>query len=136
MWKLDGAELLSSSVDEDLVVLGVVDESVISLSCSGRVRISDPANRTPAAETPLKNCRRRPAVVKSVTLPKHRRVLLVSDDGLLYQVCWDWTHCHRAKQQGAPQDTDAFNFLSADFQDRETDGGRVPAASCPALSHR
>lgn len=75
-------------------------------------------------------------MVNSVTLPKHRRVLLVSDDGLLYQVCWDWTHCHRTEQQGAPQDPDSFIFLSADFQDGETDGGRVSAASCPALGHR
>lgn len=88
MWKLDGAELVSSSsADEELVVLGVVDESVICLSRCGRVRISDPASTTPAAEIPLKNCRRRPTVVNSVTLRKHRRVLLVSDDGLLYQVC-------------------------------------------------
>lgn len=85
MWKLDGAELLSSGGDEGSVVLGVLGESVVSLSGSGLVRVSHPVSGTQTAETQLEQSRL--TVVNSVTLPKHRRVLVVSEEGFLYQVC-------------------------------------------------
>lgn len=86
MWKLDGAELLSCSDDDGSVVLGVLGESVVSLSGSGLVRVSHPVHGT--AETHLEP--RRLTVVNSVTLRKRLKVLVVSKEGFLYQVCL-WT---------------------------------------------
>lgn len=87
VWKLDDSELLSSSGDEGSVVLGVLEESVVSLSGSGLVRISHPVHGTQTAETQLENSQRRPTLLSSVTLPKHRKVLVVCKEGFLYQVC-------------------------------------------------
>lgn len=84
MWTLDGSELTSVCGDDGSLVLGVLEESVVSLSGSGLLRVSQPVNQTP---TQLGNLGRRLNTVNSVTLPKHRRLLLVSEDGILYQVC-------------------------------------------------
>lgn len=87
MWKLDGAEIFSSSTsDEGLVVLGVLEESVVSLSDSGLVRISHPVDGTQTVEAQLENPQRRLTLVNSVSLPKRGKVLLVSEEGFLFQV--------------------------------------------------
>lgn len=89
MWRQDGAELLlllNSSSDEDSVVLGVLDESVVCLSEFGVVRVTQPGNRTRTVETQLENSQRRLTLVKSVTLPKRGKVFVVSEEGFLYQV--------------------------------------------------
>ncbi|XP_067368271.1 NACHT domain- and WD repeat-containing protein 1 [Channa argus] len=87
MWKLEGTELLSSTIsDEGSVVLGVLDESVVSLSESGLVTISHPVNGTQTVETQLKNPLRRLTRINSVMLPKRGKVLVVSKEGFLYQI--------------------------------------------------
>lgn len=86
VWKLDGAELLSSSSDEGSVVLGVLEDSVVSESNSGLVRISHPVRRTQTVETRLENSQRSLTLVNSVTLPKRGKVFMVSKEGFLYQV--------------------------------------------------
>ncbi len=87
MWKLDGTELLSSSSsDEGLVVLGVLEDSVVSESDSGLVRISHPVSGTQTVETRLENSQRSLTFVDSVTLPKRGKVFMVSKEGFLYQV--------------------------------------------------
>ncbi|KAK2835073.1 hypothetical protein Q5P01_015557 [Channa striata] len=87
MWKLEGTELFSSTIsDEGSVVLGVLDESVVSLSDSGLVTISHPVNGTQTVETQLKNPLRRLTRVNSVMLPKRGKVLVVSKEGFLYQI--------------------------------------------------
>ncbi|XP_037624904.1 NACHT domain- and WD repeat-containing protein 1 isoform X1 [Sebastes umbrosus] len=85
VWKLDGAELLSSSSDDDgSIILGVLGESIVSLCDSGLVRISHPVNET--VETRLENSQRTLTLVKSVTLPKRGKVFVVSKEGFLYQI--------------------------------------------------
>lgn len=91
MWNLDSAELLSCSGDDGSVVLGVLGESVVSLSGSGLVRVSHPVRGTQSAETHLEQTRL--TVVNFVTLRKHMKVLVVSKEGFLYQVCL-WTVRH------------------------------------------
>lgn len=87
MWNLDNAELLSSSrVDEDSVVLGVLEESVVCLSGSGWVRIFDPVRGTQSIEAELEPLAGRQKELISVTLEKHQKVLVVSEEGLIYQV--------------------------------------------------
>ncbi|XP_028442434.1 NACHT domain- and WD repeat-containing protein 1 [Perca flavescens] len=100
VWKLEGAELLSSSCndadgdgddadgDEDggSVVLGVLGESVVTLCASGLVRISHPGGEAPTVETRQENSQRRLTVVKSVTLPRRRKVFVVSKAGFLHQI--------------------------------------------------
>lgn len=87
MWKLDGAELFSSTTrDEGLVVLGVLQESVVSLSDSGLVTIRHPVDGTQTVETQLENPQRRLTVVNSVSLPKRGKVFMVSKEGFLFQV--------------------------------------------------
>ncbi|XP_060890060.1 NACHT domain- and WD repeat-containing protein 1 [Labrus mixtus] len=83
-WRLDGSDLLSSS-DGGSLVLGVLEDSVVSLSDSGRVRIFNPLSGAPALQTQLVTSPRRVTPVKSVTLPKRGKVFLVSEEGLLYQ---------------------------------------------------
>lgn len=86
MWKLDGAELLSSSSDEESVVLGVLEDSVVSESDSGLVRISHPVSGTQTVEIRLENSQRSLTLVNSVVLPKRGKVFMVSKEGFLYQV--------------------------------------------------
>lgn len=88
MWKLDGSELLSSSsTDEGSVVLGVLEDSVFSLSGSGLVRISRPVGGTQTVEAQLENSATRLTLVNSVMLPKREKVFVVSKEGFLHQVC-------------------------------------------------
>ncbi|KAM7011931.1 LOW QUALITY PROTEIN: NACHT domain- and WD repeat-containing protein 1 [Tautogolabrus adspersus] len=82
VWRLDGSELLSRS-DDGSLVLGVLEDSVVSLCDSGRVRIFNPLS---GAQTQLENSERRLTPVKSVTLPKRGKVFLVSKEGFLYQI--------------------------------------------------
>ncbi|XP_055363953.1 NACHT domain- and WD repeat-containing protein 1 isoform X1 [Betta splendens] len=85
MWTLDGAEVYSStSADEGLVVLGVLEGSVFSVAASGVLRITQPVKGT--VETQLENPKRRLTVVGSVSLPKRGKVLMVSREGFIFQV--------------------------------------------------
>ncbi|XP_070817792.1 NACHT domain- and WD repeat-containing protein 1 [Chaetodon trifascialis] len=88
VWKLDGAELvlLSGSSDEGSVVLGVLEESVVSLSGSGLVQMSHPVHGTQTVDAQLENSHGRLTLVSWVTLPKHGKVLMVSKEGFLHQV--------------------------------------------------
>lgn len=86
VWTLDGSELISVCGDDGSLVLGVLEESVVSLSGFGLLRMSQPVNQTPTVHTQLGISGRRLNAVNSVMLPKHRRLLLVSEDGILYQV--------------------------------------------------
>ncbi|KAE8294698.1 NACHT domain- and WD repeat-containing protein 1 [Larimichthys crocea] len=87
VWKLDGSELLSSSsTDEGSVVLGVLEDSVFSLSGSGLVRISRPVGGTQTVEAQLENSATRLTLVNSVMLPKREKVFVVSKEGFLHQV--------------------------------------------------
>ncbi|XP_039667435.1 NACHT domain- and WD repeat-containing protein 1 [Perca fluviatilis] len=102
VWKLEGAELLSSSCNDDdgdaddgdedgdedggSVVLGVLGESVVTLCASGLVRISHPGGEAPTVETRQENSQRRLTVVRSVTLPRRRKVFVVSKAGFLHQI--------------------------------------------------
>lgn len=87
MWTLDGAELFSSSTGDDgQVVLGVLQDSVVSLSNSGLVRISHPVDGAQTVEAQLETPRRRVTLVNCVLLPKRGKVLVVSKEGFLFQV--------------------------------------------------
>ncbi len=87
-WRLDGTDLLvSSSSDEGSLVVGVLGESVVSLCESGRIRISHPVSGTQTVETQLENLPTSLTLANSVTLPKHGKALIVSEEGFLYQVC-------------------------------------------------
>uniref|UniRef100_A0A8P4KHN5 NACHT domain-containing protein n=2 Tax=Dicentrarchus labrax TaxID=13489 RepID=A0A8P4KHN5_DICLA len=87
VWKLDSVELLcSSSADEGSVVLGVLEDSVFSLTDCGVVTISHPVSGTQTVETQLENTQRRLTLGNSVMLPKHGKVFVVSNEGFLYQV--------------------------------------------------
>lgn len=85
VWRLDGAELLTSSGGVDSVVLGVLEDSVISLAPSGLVTTS----QTQTVETQLENPEMNLTPVNSVTLPKCGKVFVVTKDGFLYQVHFD-----------------------------------------------
>ncbi|CAJ1059601.1 NACHT domain- and WD repeat-containing protein 1 [Xyrichtys novacula] len=85
VWRPDGSELLFSSTEEDSVVLGVLEDSVVSLCGSGRVRIFD-VNQVQTVETQLEKSETRLTPVRSVTLPRRGRVFLVSKEGSLYQI--------------------------------------------------
>ncbi|XP_071402923.1 NACHT domain- and WD repeat-containing protein 1 [Centroberyx affinis] len=85
-WKLEAAELFFSVSDSQSVILGVLGESVVSVSDSGLVRISHPANGTKAVETQLENSQRGLTLVSAVTSPKRGRLLMVSKEGFLYQI--------------------------------------------------
>lgn len=96
MWRLDGSELLSSSSDEESVVLGVLEESVVCVCDSGLVRISHPVDGTQPVEAQLENSHTGLTLVNSVLLPKRGKVFLVSKEGFLYQVsssssCFLWS---------------------------------------------
>ncbi|XP_030584090.1 NACHT domain- and WD repeat-containing protein 1 [Archocentrus centrarchus] len=88
VWQLDGAELhLSSNSNEIWLVLGVLGESVVSLSDSGRVRISHPVYGTQlTVKTQLEISARRQSVVNAVMLPKSEKVFVVYKEGFLHQI--------------------------------------------------
>ncbi|XP_071342720.1 NACHT domain- and WD repeat-containing protein 1 [Trachinotus anak] len=85
-WRLDGAELFSSSSDEGSLVLGVLEESVVSLAESGLIRIFSPVHGTQTAETQLENSQSCFTPMTSVTLPKRGKVFVVTKEGFLYQI--------------------------------------------------
>ncbi|XP_070765714.1 NACHT domain- and WD repeat-containing protein 1 [Enoplosus armatus] len=86
VWTLDAAELLSCSSDEGSVVLGVLEESVVSLSGSGLVRISHPVNGTQSVKPQLENSQRSLTLMNSVISPKRGKVFVVSKEGFLHQI--------------------------------------------------
>ncbi|XP_039984385.1 NACHT domain- and WD repeat-containing protein 1 [Xiphias gladius] len=86
VWRLDGVELFSGSSDEGSVVLGVLEECVVSLADSGLVRISNSVNGTQAVETQLDNSQRCLTLVNAVTLPKCGKVFAFFKEGFLYQI--------------------------------------------------
>lgn len=83
MWDLDGTEVFSGTSDDGSVVLGVLGESVVSVSDSGLVRVSEPVNGAQPVETQLQKLF---TLVTSVTLPKRGKLLVVSKGGFLFQV--------------------------------------------------
>ncbi|XP_074523717.1 NACHT domain- and WD repeat-containing protein 1 [Halichoeres trimaculatus] len=92
VWMLDGSDLLSSCSEDGSLVLGVLEDSVVSLCGSGRVRIRNPVNRTQTVEAQLETSTRRLTAVKSVTLPRRGKVFLVSTEGFLYQISRSGKH--------------------------------------------
>lgn len=86
LWKLDGAQLFSQTNEEDSVTLGVLDDSVFSLTQSGLVRIWSLLKRTPTVETELRTSKRLSTVVNSALAPKRGKVIVVTKMGFLYQV--------------------------------------------------
>ncbi|XP_008285789.1 NACHT and WD repeat domain-containing protein 1 [Stegastes partitus] len=87
VWRLDGSELhLCSSSDEAWLVLGVLGESVVSLSNSGQVRLSHAANGTQTVKPQLENLANSLTPVISVSLPKRGKVFVVSKEGFLHQI--------------------------------------------------
>lgn len=86
LWKLDGAQLFSQTNEEDSVTLGVLDDSVFSLTQSGLVRIWSLLKRTPTVETELRTSKRLSTVVNSALAPKRGKVIVVTKIGFLYQV--------------------------------------------------
>ena len=87
VWRSDGAELHLSSSDQASQVLGVLGESVVCLLDLDRVRISHPVNGTESVATQLEGSAGSVTPVTSVALPKRGKVLVVSEEGFLYQVC-------------------------------------------------
>ncbi|KAF6734575.1 NACHT domain- and WD repeat-containing protein 1 [Oryzias melastigma] len=88
VWGLDGGELqLCSSQEEVTVVLGLLGESVVSLCDSSWVQISHPVDKTQSTKAQLEPSGRRVTVVTSVTSPRRGKVLVVSEEGHLYQIC-------------------------------------------------
>ncbi|XP_060934041.1 NACHT domain- and WD repeat-containing protein 1 [Limanda limanda] len=84
VWTQEGAELFSSSGEDGSVVLGVLEESVFSLTDSGLVRIFHPLHD--AVETQLENSPTRLSLVKTVVSPKRGKVFVTTRDGVLHQV--------------------------------------------------
>uniref|UniRef100_A0A3Q3K829 NACHT and WD repeat domain containing 1 n=2 Tax=Monopterus albus TaxID=43700 RepID=A0A3Q3K829_MONAL len=112
MWNLDGAALVNSSTTgEGSLVLGVLDQSVVSLSQFGLVRISDPINGTPTVETQLENSHRCLTGVRSVALPKRGKVIVASKEGFLYQIC-------RTGKQTAVEFPQAPSLLSVNVDEK------------------
>lgn len=129
LWRLDGAELFSSRADEGSVVLGVLEESVVSLSDSGRVRISGPVDATRPVEAPLENSQKF-TLVNSVISPERGKVFVVTREGFLHQV--------RQSNTSPSDDTSIIIilfFLSADFHDGETHDCRVSSGSISTVCY-
>ncbi|KAM9848826.1 NACHT domain- and WD repeat-containing protein 1 [Aulostomus maculatus] len=85
--ELEAAEtLLVSSGGEGLVVLGVLEDSIVLLLDSGRVRISCPAGRTPPLETQLESCEEHLTPAITVTLPRRGKVFMVTGGQVLHQI--------------------------------------------------
>lgn len=86
-WHLDTAEPLFNVNDTGAVILGVLEEAVVSLADGGLVTISNPANGAKRVENHLENSQRSVTLLCAVTSPKRNRLLIVSKEGYLYQVC-------------------------------------------------
>ena len=84
VWTQEGAELFSSSGEDGSVVLGVLEESVFSLTVSGLVRIYHPLHD--AVETQLENSVTPLSLVKTVVSPKRGKVFVSTREGVLHQV--------------------------------------------------
>ncbi|XP_075997595.1 NACHT domain- and WD repeat-containing protein 1 [Genypterus blacodes] len=85
VWRLDGLQLLFSRADAGCVIVCVLEDSVVSLSDSGLLRIFQPAGGQQAVETQLKNPQGLTPVT-FVTLPKRGKVFVVCEEGFLYQI--------------------------------------------------
>ncbi|XP_041648114.1 NACHT domain- and WD repeat-containing protein 1 [Cheilinus undulatus] len=85
VWSLDSSKLLFSGSDNSLV-LGVLEDYIVSLSDTGQVRLFNPVNPSQTVETQLENSERSVTPVKAVMLPKRGKVFLVSKGGFLYQI--------------------------------------------------
>ncbi|RVE74155.1 hypothetical protein OJAV_G00038410 [Oryzias javanicus] len=93
VWGLDGAELHFCSSQEDVsVVLGVLGESVVSLCDSSWIQISHPVDSIQSTKARLETSERRVTVLMSVTSPRRGKVLVVSEEGYLYQICGNNKH--------------------------------------------
>lgn len=111
VWGLDGAELQPFSSREDAsVVLGILGESVVFLCDKSWVHISHPVDRTRSTKTRLEDSERRVTVVTSVTSPRRGKVLVVSEEGFLYQV-GQWGHLQRSDKQKHETET-SLTFLN------------------------
>ncbi|XP_037530358.1 NACHT domain- and WD repeat-containing protein 1 [Nematolebias whitei] len=86
VWSLDGTEIHLSSRKESSVILGVLEDSVVSLCDSSRVRIYHPVNRNQSMEVQLEEPARILNPVSAVTLPKRGKVLVVSEEGFIHQI--------------------------------------------------
>ncbi|KAM9761938.1 NACHT domain- and WD repeat-containing protein 1 [Menidia menidia] len=86
VWRSDGEELHPRGTDRVLLVLGVLGESVVSLSEPGQVRISDPVNGSESVEAWLEDSVGGVTPTNWVTLPKGGTVVVVSAEGFLYQI--------------------------------------------------
>ncbi|XP_069376011.1 NACHT domain- and WD repeat-containing protein 1 [Paralichthys olivaceus] len=83
VWTQEGAELFSSGEDGS-VVLGLLEESVFSLTDGGLLRIFHPVND--AVETQLENCLTRLSLVKTAVSPKRGTLFVATRDGVLHQI--------------------------------------------------
>ncbi|XP_075340638.1 NACHT domain- and WD repeat-containing protein 1 [Odontesthes bonariensis] len=91
VWRADGAELHLSSRERASQVLGVLGDSVVCLLDLDRVRISDPVHGTETV-TQLERSAGGLTPANSVALPKRGKVLMVSEEGFLYQICSTGKH--------------------------------------------
>ncbi|XP_029987509.1 NACHT domain- and WD repeat-containing protein 1, partial [Sphaeramia orbicularis] len=93
VWSLAEAEpLLIVGADEGSVVLGVLQDSVISLHDSSRIRVFQPGNGKQFVETRLQDSERCVTVVTTASLPKRGKVFVVSKEGFLYQISQSGKH--------------------------------------------
>uniref|UniRef100_A0A3B5ARN5 NACHT and WD repeat domain containing 1 n=1 Tax=Stegastes partitus TaxID=144197 RepID=A0A3B5ARN5_9TELE len=133
VWRLDGSELhLCSSSDEAWLVLGVLGESVVSLSNSGQVRLSHAANGTQTVKPQLENLANSLTPVISVSLPKRGKVFVVSKEGFLHQVRFHLSDGHLAAISFLPlqpQTEEGVQKLLLTIQTL----GQQPTESCAAL---
>ncbi|KAG7513905.1 NACHT domain-containing and WD repeat-containing 1 [Solea senegalensis] len=87
VWNLSGCELLSSSMSQKAsVFLGVLDDSIFSLSDSGLVTVSHPVSKAPAVEVRLENSQTSLTPVKFVVSPKWGKMIVATTEGFLYQI--------------------------------------------------
>ncbi|XP_072244931.1 NACHT domain- and WD repeat-containing protein 1 [Leuresthes tenuis] len=91
VWRSDGAELPLSSTEQASQVLGVLGDSVVCLFDLDRVRISNP-DGTQTVATQLGGSAGSVTPLDSVALPKRGKVLVVSEEGFLYQICRTGQH--------------------------------------------
>ncbi|XP_055077553.1 NACHT domain- and WD repeat-containing protein 1 [Periophthalmus magnuspinnatus] len=112
---LDGFSLLSSISDPDSQILGVLDDSVVSLCGPGLVQISQALDRTKdpvmvrlqeqeanqnqtqdQTQAPNPDCPQAPGrtltLCSSVALSRRQKVLVVFNEGILFQISKDGGH--------------------------------------------
>ncbi|KAJ0065720.1 hypothetical protein NL108_017248, partial [Boleophthalmus pectinirostris] len=86
---LDDFSLLSSISDSDCQILGVLDDSVVSLCGPGLVRITQALDPTKDPVTRPQAPGRTLTVCSSVALSRKQKVLVVFSEGVLYQISKD-----------------------------------------------